>query len=139
MATAAACPNNACGPRFNGSEWEFLHFTDERMGYGKLNPYQPTLRRVTPQERKRRKQAAKKKRENPDGVGKDEKSPQNPDRLPGTDQTACRVMADIAQDSTNDVGSDFEAALRSFDNEYDNLHCPATALAVPTNERRGWL
>lgn len=45
---AAGCPNNNCGPRFNGSEWEFLSLTDEGMGYGGLNRYAHAQRRTPP-------------------------------------------------------------------------------------------
>ena len=52
--SAGQCPDNYCGPRYNGSGFEFLHFTEEGTGYGQLNQYQyahaqrrtpPTLKR----------------------------------------------------------------------------------------------
>jgi len=44
-----------------------------------------------------------------------------PDRLPGSNQTACRVMADVADDSSHDVGSDPQQALLNFDREFSRL------------------
>src|SRR6266576_2950091 len=38
IGAAGQCPDNNCGPRFNGTEWQFLHFTAEGMSYGSLNP-----------------------------------------------------------------------------------------------------
>lgn len=49
-------------------------------------------------------------------------APQDRDgRLPGSGQTACKVMADVAQNSTNDIGPITEA-LRNFDNEFSRLY-----------------
>jgi len=31
--SAAICPNNNCDPRFNGTGWEFLHFTADGLGF----------------------------------------------------------------------------------------------------------
>jgi hypothetical protein len=72
---AAPCPNNNCGPRWNGTEWEFLRFTDEGLSFGGLNPRPtgpPKLKPVSPQERARRKQIRERGGWNPFGVGSEE-------------------------------------------------------------------
>ncbi|HKO99202.1 MAG TPA: DUF4214 domain-containing protein [Pyrinomonadaceae bacterium] len=123
VGAAAGCPDNNCRPRFNGSEWEFLHFTDENLGYGRLNLYgPPKLKKPKPQPRGRGKKNGKKRGRNPDGVGDDERSARNFDWLPGGNQTACRVMADVAEDSTIYVGDDPQTALLNFDNEFSRLY-----------------
>ena len=57
--------------------------------------------------------------------------PQESDRLPGGNQTACKVMADVAEDSTENVGSDPKEALLNFDKEFSRLYHggPITSIA----------
>jgi hypothetical protein len=63
---AGLCPNNNCGPTFNGSEWQFLHFTDDGMGYGQLNEYahaqRPTKPKLKPAKNRTPKQRERAKR-----------------------------------------------------------------------------
>jgi hypothetical protein len=49
--------------------------------------------------------------------------PQNSDRLPGTNMTACLVMADIAEDVAQAASfREPEAALQFFDQEFSRLY-----------------
>jgi hypothetical protein len=58
LGNAAPCPDNNCGAHWNGRAYQFPHFTSDGLFYGGVNAYwnsgnPPTLKKATPEERRR--------------------------------------------------------------------------------------